>query len=163
MELPQPAENNRLAFDSEEQKVFLHLWRTYDCLKGIEDQVFSRFQISPQQYNALRLLSAAHPTPLQTLSLAKQLITRSPDITRLLDRLEKSDWIQRNRPANNRRIVEISITDAGLQLLSQMQSEIVAMHHKQLGHLTSEQRESLIKLLRLARRPHDDASCNWLW
>lgn len=154
---------SRLAFDSEEQKVFLHLWRTYDCLKALEDQVFARFQISPQQYNALRILSASHPTPLQTLSLAKQLISRSPDITRMLDRLEKSAWIQRNRPATNRRIVEVSITDAGRELLDRMQSEIVAMHQQQLGHLTEAERENLIALLRITRRPHDDASCNWLW
>lgn len=151
-----------LTFDSEEQRVFLNLWRTYDCLKAIEDETFARFDISPQQYNALRLLSAAYPTPIQTLNLAKQLITRSPDITRLLDRLEKADWIQRTRPANNRRIVEVIITSSGLQLLSRMQAEIMAMHHEQLGHLSERQRKQLVMLLRAARRPHDDATCNWL-
>lgn len=157
-----PSTTGRLAFDSDEQAVFLHLWRTYDCLKALEDQVFSSFEMSPQQYNALRLLSASHPLPLQTLNLAKQLISRSPDITRLLDRLEKNSWITRNRPATNRRIVEVFITPTGLGLLRKMQGEILAMHQRQLGHLNEHQRESLIELLRLARKPHDDASCNWL-
>ncbi|MFM8728304.1 MAG: MarR family transcriptional regulator, partial [Planctomycetaceae bacterium] len=75
-------------FDSAEQEAFLNLWRTYDCLKGLEESVFGEYQLSAQQYNALRLLRAVHPGSLPTLSLGRRLISRSPDTTRMLDRLE---------------------------------------------------------------------------
>src|SRR5262245_22270781 len=76
-------------FDSPEQEAFLNLWRTYDRLRALEDDLFGRYELTGQQYNALRLLRAAHPEPVPTLALAARLISRAPDITRLLDRLEE--------------------------------------------------------------------------
>ena len=151
-----------MSFDSREQEVFLNLWRTYDCLKAIEDELFARFELSPQQYNALRLLEAAAPAAMQSLALGSKLISRAPDTTRLLDRLEKRGWVRRSRPAENRRVVEVSITPSGLRLLKRMRPEIAKMHAQQLGHLSPRQAEQLTRLLRTARRPHDDASCNWI-
>src|SRR5437762_14094222 len=75
-------------FDSLEQEAFLSLWRTYDRLRALEDELFARFDLTPQQYNALRLLRAEHPEPVPTLALADRLVSRAPDITRLLDKLE---------------------------------------------------------------------------
>src|SRR5271170_3823357 len=91
-------------FDSLEQEVFLNLWRTYDRLRALEDELFGRYELTAQQYNALRLLTSAHPGTIRTLDLAVQLISRAPDITRLLDRLEQRGLITRDRPADNRRI-----------------------------------------------------------
>lgn len=158
----QETEPVTMSFDSQEQEVFLNLWRTYDCLKAIEDELFAEFDLSPQQYNALRLLEAAAPAPMQSLTLGGKLISRAPDTTRLLDRLEKRGWIRRSRPAENRRVVEVSITPGGLRLLKRMRPEIAKMHARQLGHLSSRQAAQLTRLLRTARRPHDDASCNWI-
>ena len=67
-------------FDSPEQETFLNLWRTYDCLKALEDELFSSYQLSAQQYNALRLLRSVHPASMQTLALGKRLISRGPRI-----------------------------------------------------------------------------------
>jgi DNA-binding MarR family transcriptional regulator len=154
--------SERSGFDSPEQEVFLNLWRSYDCLKAVEDELFERFGLSAQQYNALRLLETVAPEAMQTTTLGKKLISRGPDTTRLLDRLEKQGWITRHRPEENRRVVEVMITQQGLKLLKKMQPDVVAMHQRQLGHLSASQRQSLVKLLKLARRPHDDSSCNWL-
>src|SRR5690348_9234197 len=74
-------------FDSPEQEAFLGLWRTFDRLHALEEELFSRYQLTPQQYNALRLLRAARPDTLRTLDLASRLVSSAPDITRLLDRL----------------------------------------------------------------------------
>ncbi|MFN5852457.1 MAG: MarR family transcriptional regulator, partial [Pirellulaceae bacterium] len=79
-------------FDSPQQQAWLQLWRTYDRLKVLEDQLFGSFEISSQQYNLLRLLEAASPDALRTLDLARRMISRSPDITRMLDRLESQGW-----------------------------------------------------------------------
>lgn len=149
-------------FDSSEQEVYLNLWRTYDCLKGVEDEVFGAYQLSPQQYNALRLLRSVHPGTMQTLALGKRLISRSPDMTRMLDRLEKRDLILRERKAENRRVVEVGITPAGVELLDEMAGEIRAMHGRQLGHLSADQQKQLVRLLQKTRAPHEDASCDWL-
>ena len=97
-------------FDSLEQEVFLNLWRTYDRLKAIEEEVFGRVGLSAQQYNALRLLRAVHPESMRTLVLGGRLISRAPDVTRLLDRLEQRSLLVRERRAENRRVVEVRIS-----------------------------------------------------
>jgi DNA-binding MarR family transcriptional regulator len=102
-------------FDSPEQEVFLNLWRTYDRLRGFEDDLFAGFDLTPQQYNALRLLRAAHADSLPTLTLAQRLVSRAPDITRMLDKLVQRRLVARERPQENRRLVRVSITDAGLK------------------------------------------------
>ncbi len=149
-------------FDSQEQEVFLNLWRTYDCLKALEDQVFGEFGLSAQQYNALRLLRSVHPESMRTLVLGRRLISRGPDTTRMLDRLERRGLVSRERRSENRRVVETSITALGIQLLDQMSERVLAMHHQQLGHLQPEQLSQLTGLLRTAREPHEDSSCDWL-
>ena len=149
-------------FDSQEQEVFLQLWRTYDCLKALEDQLFGKYDLSAQQYNALRLLEAAAPDGIQTMDLGRRMISRSPDTTRLIDRLEKRGFISRSRREDNRRVVEISISQAGLDLLREMDAEVNEMNQKQLGHLSAQQQQQLVKLLRLARKPHEDSTCDWL-
>jgi DNA-binding MarR family transcriptional regulator len=153
---------DRPTFDSPQQAAFLHLWRTYDCLKAIEEELFDKFDLSAQQYNALRLLRSAYPKSMRTLTLAKLLISRSPDITRMLDRLEKSGWIARERLADNRRVVEVKMTKSGIALLRKMDAKVRQMHDKQLGHLSPIQLTELTALLKLARVPHDDRSCDWL-
>jgi DNA-binding MarR family transcriptional regulator len=148
-------------FDSLEQEVFLNLWRTYDRLGILEEEMFSRYSLTPQQYNTLRLLRSRHPEPLPTLALASQLVSRAPDITRLLDKLEQRGLIRRERPANNRRIVRVGITDAGVALLDEMNKSLQDCHARQLGHLSQKQLRDLVALLRAARMPHEDESSTW--
>src|SRR5581483_2977738 len=86
-------------FDSAEQEAYLNLWRTYDRLRMLEDELFGRFDLTAQQYNALRLLRGEHPETLPTLTLAARLVSHAPDITRLLDKLERRGLVHRGRPA----------------------------------------------------------------
>src|SRR5436190_21929840 len=104
-----PAETRR--FDSPEQEAYLALWRTYDRLRAIEDELFARFELTAQQYNLLRLLRAAHE-PVATLALAERLVSRAPDITRMLDKLEERKLLTRTRPPANRRTVLVQLTAA---------------------------------------------------
>lgn len=150
-----------LRFDSTEQEVFLNLWRTFDRLKVLEEKLFSRYDLTAQQYNALRLLRAAHPDSLQTLALAGRLISRAPDITRLLDRLEERGLIQRERPMEDRRMVQVRITPAGIALLQEMADALRECHRQQLGHLSTEEQHMLITLLRKARAPHEPPDSAW--
>jgi MarR family transcriptional regulator, organic hydroperoxide resistance regulator len=152
-----PSPSAGTAFDSLEQEVFLNLWRTYDRLKSLEEEMFGRFGLSAQQYNALRLLKSVSPDSMPTLVLGGRLISRAPDMTRLLDRLEQRGLLSRERPPGNRRVVEVRITPAGLELLDELQGAVVDCHRRQLGHLDEKSLKQLARLLKKVRQPHEDA------
>lgn len=142
-------------FDSLEQEVYLNLWRTYDRLRMLEDELFARHDLTAQQYNALRLLRAARPSKVPTLNLAGRLVSRAPDITRLVDRLDERGLVERERPAENRRVVHVGITVPGVALLDAIDGEVRDCHARQLGHLDSSELKTLAALLRKARGPHE--------
>ena len=148
-------------FDSLEQEAFLNLWRTYDRLHIAEEALFEQYDLTPQQYNALRLLRSDHPNKVATLALAERLVSRAPDITRLLDKLVVRELVERERPAGNRRTVLVGITAAGMRLLAELAPEVRACHHRQLGHLSPAELRQLIDLLYLARKPHEEIASSW--
>jgi DNA-binding MarR family transcriptional regulator len=160
-EKPPRSRRRRRRFDTAEQEAYLNLWRTYDLLRSIEDQLFAQFGLSAQQYNSLRILRGEHPGTLPTLTLAGRLVTQAPDITRLLDKLEERGLIERQRLTHNRRVVQVGISGAGLALLKQLDEPVRQCGRKQLGHLTSADLARLTELLRSAREPHEDAENPW--
>jgi len=149
-------------FDSLAQETFLNLWRTYDRLRMFEEQLFGQYELTPQQYNALRLLKHEYPGNLPTLTLASKLVSRAPDITRLLDKLVERGLIERVRSDDNRRVVRVSITADGLQLLSELSAEVRRCHAAQVGHMPDEELRQLIRLLQKAREPHEPEDSIWL-
>ena len=146
-------------FDSPEQEVYLSLWRTYDRLRIFEDELFARFELTAQQYNLLRLLKAE--SPQETMALAERLVSRAPDITRMLDKLEARGLIVRERPPENRRVVRVAITPAGRNLLREMAKPVRDCAARQLGHLSAQQLQHLSELLRAARAPHEAQGSGW--
>lgn len=158
---PESRPSRRGRFDSPEQEAYLNLWRAYDLLKRIEDKLFDQWDLTAQQYNALRLLRGEHPESLATLSLARRLVSPAPDITRMLDKLEARGLVQRHRPAGNRRVVQVAITPAGLELLQQLDEPVRNCGRQQVGHLSAAQLRELTELLREARRPHEPKSGPW--
>jgi DNA-binding MarR family transcriptional regulator len=159
--LPLPPRRRGRRFDSLEQQAFLNLWRTYDRLRGLEDALFDRHDLTAQQYNALRLLRGVSPDTLPTLALAERLVSRAPDITRLLDKLAQRGLIERARPPDNRRTVQIGITPAGLALLAKLDEPVRQCHAQQLGHLRPAELKQLIRTLQSARQPHEPAGSSW--
>lgn len=148
-------------FDTLEQEAFLGLWRTYDRLRALEDELFGQYGLTPQQYNVLRLLRAEHPNGVNTLELASRLVSRAPDITRMLDKLEQRGFVRRERLPENRRVVRIGITAAGIALLRKLREPVRECHAKQLGHLSRRDLEELCALLRAARGPHEEDDSTW--
>lgn len=149
-------------FDSREQEAFLNLWRTYDRLHVLEEELFGRYELTPQQYNALRVLRGEGGRKLATLVLASRLVSRAPDITRLLDKLEDRKLIERERPADNRRMVLIGLTATGRELLADLDAQVRQCHARQLGHLSEDDLRQLIALLEAARVPHEESGSHWL-
>ena len=148
-------------FDSLEQEAFLSLWRTYDRLRALEDDFFRPYDLTPQQYNVLRLLKAQHPGLLPTLDVANRLVSRAPDITRMLDKLAQRGLVSRVRSESDRRTVLVGITPAGVQMLAEMHEPLRACHEQQLGHLPPEALQQLIELLRQVRGPHEPQESPW--
>ena len=158
---PDSVQSKTRRFDSLQQEAYLSLWRTYDRLRAFEDALFQQFDITAQQYNLLRLLAAAHPKPLPTLDLASRLISRAPDITRMLDKLETLGLIARTRHDADRRTVLVSIARKGQSLLDEIEQPLHECHQQQLGHLSKIQLRSLIDLLKETRRPHETEISPW--
>jgi DNA-binding MarR family transcriptional regulator len=136
--------------DGTEEAVFLELLRTTDLLSRGLLTILKREDVSATQYNVLRILRGA-PEGLPCGEIAKRMITRDPDITRLLDRLEKRGLISRSREARDRRTVIGRITPAGLKVLERLDGPVQETHRKQLGHLGKERLRRLTRLLREAR------------
>jgi DNA-binding MarR family transcriptional regulator len=159
--VPEAGSRKENRFDSLQQEAFLNLWRTYDRLKMLEDELFGRYGLTAQQYNALRILRAVHPGKLPTLALASRLVSRAPDITRLLDRLSERGLVVRERPEGNRRTVHVAVSRAGVALLKELATAVRHCHVRQLAHLTPDELKQLTALLRKARMPHEPAESSW--
>jgi DNA-binding MarR family transcriptional regulator len=130
-----------------EEAAFLDLLRATDMLsRGLIDVLKSE-DLSMTQYNVLRILRGA-PEGLPCGEVANRMITRDPDITRLLDRLEKRGLISRSRETKDRRTVIARITQLGLKLLGRLHEPVLETHRKQLGHLGRERLRALTELLR---------------
>ena len=157
IESPKPPRH----FDSPHQEVFLSLWRTYDRLRTVEEELFGGYGLTPQQYNVLRLLRAAYPETVPTLNLASRLVSRAPDITRMLDKLLERGLIERERPENNRRTVMVGITGAGVALLEEIAPRVRECHERQCGHLEPGEMDILVALLHKLRGPHEPAGSDW--
>jgi len=136
--------------DCPEEVVFLDLLRTTDILSRSLVTVLKTEGLSANQYNVLGILRGS-PDGLPCGEIASRMITRDPDITRLLDRLEKRGLISRCRETKDRRMVMARITPHGFKLLARLDEPVEETHRKQLGHLGSERLRALAELLYAAR------------
>lgn len=130
--------------------MFLELLRATDMLSRGLIAVLKAEELSPTQYNVLRILRGA-PEGLPCGEIGNRMITRDPDITRLLDRLEKRGLIVRSRESKDRRMVMARITPLGLKLLGRLDEPVQETHRKQLGHLGRDRLRALTELLHQSR------------
>ena len=145
----------RKQFVAFEEEVFLNVLRTGDALLQRETEVLREADLTFAQFNVLRILRGAGPDGLPCGEIATRMVTRDPDVTRLLDRLDRRGLVRRSRAENDRRVVVAVITDAGLAVLKPLDAIIPRVHRDQLRHLTRAQLETLAELLVLARNPPD--------
>ena len=108
-------------FVSLEQEVYLSILRTASELSYAVDQFFRPFDITPSQYNVLRILRGAGTGGLCRNEISERMVTATPDMTRLLDRMEKSGWLTRERAVEDRRQVSTHITKSGMELLARLE------------------------------------------
>ncbi len=142
-------------FDCPQQEAYLNLARTHSVLNAPFTALFKRHGLSEATYNVLRILRGAaksgHSEGLPCLEVAERMITRVPDITRLVDRLIAAGLVTRNRSSDDRRVVRVAITSRGLDILKELDRPIRHLHCEQLAHLSSQDLAELNRLLELAR------------
>lgn len=140
-------------FDSLEQETYLNLQRTAGIVHGPFFKLFKASGLRPSLYNILRILRGQGEQGLACSHIGERMVTRDPDVTRLVDKLLKMGLVQRVRSAADRRVVLISITPRGLELLAELEGPLAELHSQALGHLTPAELEELNRLLVKARHP----------
>ena len=147
-----PTPSRSSAAPCPEESLFVELARTADLLARGPAQLLKQEHLSPAQYNVLRILRGA-PEGLLCGQIAERMISRDPDITRLLDRMEKRGLLSRDRDQQDRRRVVVRITPQGLATLSRLDAPMQQVHRKQLGHVAPGKIKELIQQLRACRNP----------
>jgi DNA-binding MarR family transcriptional regulator len=135
-----------------EQQAYLEVLKTADHLTRGTAALLKEAGLSPTQYNVLRILRGAAPEGLSCSEVGERMLTRDPDVTRLLDRMETRRLLVRSRGEKDRRVVTIHITTEGLELLKELDDPIQQLHKASLGHMESGELRALIALLRAARK-----------
>ncbi len=128
------------------QKAMVNLIFTYNRIMDANNAVFKPFQVTAQQYNVLRILKGRHPEPVSVGDVKSVMLDKSPDLTRLCDRLVDKQLIERATNCNNRREVLIQITQKGLGLLDQIEPTF-ATHYQIWDNLSAKEYEQLSNLL----------------
>jgi DNA-binding MarR family transcriptional regulator len=149
-----PAEiGKKKPFDVPEEEAFLNIARSYSILMNEMERFFKPSKLSFATYNVLRILRSAQPDGKTCSQIGADMVARVPDVTRLIDRLETANLVTRNRQNEDRRIVRVRITPAGLTLVNSLDTSIVEFYRSKLGHLSKPQIDALNALLYLTRHP----------
>src|SRR5207244_11444757 len=139
-------------FSSLEEEALLSLQRTADQLQWHASELLKPYGISPTQYNALRILRGAKDEGRSCSEIAERMINRDPDITRLVDRLERRGLVVRSREGRDRRVIITRITPAGLELLRGLDRPTEEFNRRSLAHLGQKDLRTLVQLLGAARK-----------
>ncbi len=142
-------------FDSPEQEAALNLVRTEAVLSRFMTRLFKPLGLTESSYNLLRILRGAAPDRLRCSDIRDRMVVPVPDVTRLVDRLEVRGLVERHTDAVDHRVVRVSITRKGRQLLERLDAPLLQMHADQLGHLSPKELAQLSALLTKARSPHE--------
>jgi DNA-binding MarR family transcriptional regulator len=132
-------------FRNEYHKTVVNLIFTYNWITEKNKQFFEKGDITPQQYNILRILRGAGK-PLSTLQIRQRMLDKMSDTSRIVDRLVKKELVQKVICKTDRRLVDVTITDAGMQLLERLDSYNEQMD-SMLGNLNEEDAKMLNHLL----------------
>jgi DNA-binding MarR family transcriptional regulator len=139
-----------------EARVFIALQKIADALAQEVEQLLKTHGLTAAQYNVLRILRGAEPEGLACNNISERMISHDPDMTRLLDRMEKRALITRQRQKDDRRVVKTRITPVGLDLLTGLDQPIREVHKRQFQHIPAARLKTLAELLdQVLRREAD--------
>jgi DNA-binding MarR family transcriptional regulator len=138
-------------FRSLREEALLNIARTEAVTRERLERVLAPHGLSMTQYNVLRILRGAGPNGLCRNEIGDRLISRMPDVSRLLDRMEAAGLVRRVRSTEDRRLVNTKLTPKGRTLVNELDADVAKAQEQQLVHLTRTQLRTLIDLLSLAR------------
>src|SRR5712671_7784473 len=134
-----------------ENHIFVALLQAADTLAQEAEQLVKTAGLTGAQYNVLRILRGAGPEGLACREVGCRMISRDPDITRLMDRMESRGLIARARGEEDRRVVKTRLTAEGLRILGELDAPVQELHRRQLHHLPAKELRQLSRLLERAR------------
>jgi DNA-binding MarR family transcriptional regulator len=130
-----------------EDHLFVAILKAADFLSQQADHLIKSAGLTAAQYNVLRILRGAEPEGLLCRGIGERMISRDPDMTRLLDRMEKRSLITRQRQKADRRVIKTRITPEGLKLLKKLDQPVHDLHKKQFHHMPAARLKQLAELL----------------
>ena len=138
-------------FRNEHQKAGLNLLYTYGWVMERTKEIFATEDITPQQFNILRILRGSHPQPLSTLQIRERMLDKMSDTSRIVDRLIAKGLVKKGTCKSDRRLVDVMITDKGRKMLERLdlrEDELDSI----IGNLTEKEAVVLSDLLDKLRR-----------
>jgi DNA-binding MarR family transcriptional regulator len=138
-------------FHSASEETYLNLLKTADLLSQAVSATLKPYALSETQYNVLRILRGAGKDGLACREIGSRMVTRDPDITRLLDRLEARGLVVRGREEQDRRVIVTRITRDGLALLAGLDGPLNEVLERKLRHIGIQKLRALIELLEHVR------------
>jgi DNA-binding MarR family transcriptional regulator len=135
-----------------EDRVFVALLKAADAFGLQAEQLLKSSGLTGAQYNVLRILRGAEPEGLPCRGIGERMISHDPDITRLLDRMEKREMLTRERQTDDRRVVRTRITKKGLEILRTLDRPIRDLHKRQFRHMPAARLKLLAELLEEIRK-----------
>lgn len=141
----------RKPFESPEHEVYLNLVRTATALMRREAELLKAHDLTPAQFNVLRILRGAGKDGLICREIGERMLAYDPDVTKLVDRLEARGLAVRQRRLTDRRAIAVNITADGLRLLDRVDKPMLDLVVGLLGHLSGRQLKTLSRLLEAAR------------
>jgi DNA-binding MarR family transcriptional regulator len=144
---PQPSAGDLLVPESEEQATFVSIIRTAGRLEGELNRLLRPFELTTATYTILKILDRIGGDGLSCGDIAAQLIAEVPDMTRLLDRLERLEYVMRERSRVDRRMVKVKITARGADVVQGLREPVQECHRRQLSHLQHDKLVTIQKLL----------------
>jgi DNA-binding MarR family transcriptional regulator len=141
-----------LVAETAEQGAFFDLVRVASRLEGELNRVFRPYDLTTATFSILSILERVVPDGLSCGDVAGQLIAEVPDMTRLLDRLERLEYVLRERSSLDRRMVKVRLTDRGLEVVQSLKGAVLRCHQEQFKALAPERLEELRGLLREVAR-----------
>jgi DNA-binding MarR family transcriptional regulator len=130
-----------------EARLFVALLKTADSLGQDAEQLVKSAGLTGAQYNVLRILRGAAPCGLACSNIGDRMISHDPDMTRLLDRMEKRGLISRERQTDDRRVIKTRVTSQGLDLLKTLDQPVRELHKRQFRHMPAARLKMLAGLL----------------
>lgn len=141
-------------FRNEHQKATINLIYTYGWVTERTKEIISGEEVTPQQFNILRILRGSHPQPLSTLQIRERMLDKMSDTSRIVDRLVVKGLVKKGTSKVDRRLVDITITDKGRRLLEKLDARQDELDNI-IGNLTKKEASVLSELLDKIRSNHE--------